>query len=125
LYSGQELPNNKRLQFFEKDVIDWNKNIELHSFYQSLFELKKSHPALAANASVEILPATGSLFVFKRKERKREVLCLLNFSNSEKNFQLEQASIQTGSFNLLDRDVKTSEDGSILLPPWSFALIAN
>ena len=30
VYSGQELPNKKRLKFFDKDVIEWKKNCELH-----------------------------------------------------------------------------------------------
>src|SRR5688572_5408859 len=30
LYSGQEMPNRKKLQFFEKDAIEWNGKYELH-----------------------------------------------------------------------------------------------
>ena len=40
IYSGQELPNHKRLKFFDKDQIDWNDKIVLHDFYKSLLELR-------------------------------------------------------------------------------------
>ena len=39
LYSGQELPNHKRLKFFEKDFIEWQPKILLHDFYKKLFHL--------------------------------------------------------------------------------------
>lgn len=32
IYSGQELPNKKRLKFFEKDTIEWNRKFELRIF---------------------------------------------------------------------------------------------
>jgi hypothetical protein len=33
IYSGQELPNKKRLKFFDKDQIDWDGNFELCQTY--------------------------------------------------------------------------------------------
>jgi len=46
LYSGQELPNHKRLAFFEKDPIQWDFPCELNDFYRILFDLKSKNPAL-------------------------------------------------------------------------------
>ncbi|MEG2333632.1 alpha-amylase family glycosyl hydrolase, partial [Chryseobacterium sp.] len=48
LYSGQELPNLKRLEFFEKDVISWNNEYKMAEFYKILLNLKSSNPALRA-----------------------------------------------------------------------------
>ena len=50
VYSGQEAFFEKRLQFFEKDPIDW-KDRPLEDFYQSLLHLHRSHPALAHGAA--------------------------------------------------------------------------
>ena len=36
IYSGQELPNKKRLNFFTKDQIDWTFPTEFHNFYKKL-----------------------------------------------------------------------------------------
>lgn len=41
IYSGQELPNRKRLPFFEKDVIEWTDIPELVSFYSTLLHYRK------------------------------------------------------------------------------------
>jgi hypothetical protein len=48
LYSGQELPNMKKLEFFEKDVIQWTGMYELQDFYKTLLNLHSDHPALRA-----------------------------------------------------------------------------
>ena len=46
VYSGQESFFEKRLQFFQKDPIDW-KDRPLEGFYRTLLHLRKTHPALA------------------------------------------------------------------------------
>ena len=52
IYSGQELPNMKRLKFFEKDAINWTgenaDNYRLHDFYKTLLNLHSNNPALRA-----------------------------------------------------------------------------
>ena len=46
IYSGQEMPNKKRLDFFDKDPIPWTGQFALHSFFKALLELRKRNPAL-------------------------------------------------------------------------------
>lgn len=46
IYSGQEIPNMKRLNFFNKDPLVWTDKNELHDFYKKLLELRKRNPAL-------------------------------------------------------------------------------
>ncbi len=41
IYSGQELPNNKRLRFFDKDAIEWTAQPALHDFYKTLLHFRK------------------------------------------------------------------------------------
>jgi len=48
IYNGQEAGLDKRLEFFEKDPIDW-KSSPWFGFYETLIDLKASHPALAPN----------------------------------------------------------------------------
>lgn len=85
IYSGQELPNKKRLQFFEKDTIGWTGNNELQDFYSTLLALHSSNPALRAgdsNARTVILKtsAPGKVLAFLRQNRGSEVLVVLNLS---------------------------------------------
>jgi alpha-amylase len=45
VYSGQELPNTKRLLFFDKDRIEWTASPKLHHFYKALLHLRKKYAA--------------------------------------------------------------------------------
>ena len=45
IYNGQEAGSDRRLLFFEKDLIDWRDH-ELGELYRRLFALKKEHRAL-------------------------------------------------------------------------------
>jgi glycosidase len=125
LYSGQELPNYKRLQFFEKNVIEWSENCELHSFYKSLFQLKKSHQALASDASIKIITASEKVLFFKRKKGESEVICVFNFSNSEKNIQIQDDMPLAGRNVFLGTEISLGADGVVQLAPWGFAVFAN
>ena len=69
IYSGQELPNKKRLKFFEKDSIDWSGNIELHDFYKTLLTLKSTNKALTGRRS-------GSSYANNITERRRTCFCV-------------------------------------------------
>lgn len=89
LYSGQELGNTKRIDFFDKDAIvagPWAA--ELTAFYQSLLKLKSTNLALlAGDAGVTTyrLKTTDDRHVlaFLRKKGEREVLVVLNFSDQK------------------------------------------
>jgi glycosidase len=84
IYSGQEAPNYKRLQFFEKDPIEWKEEAELAGFYQSLLQLRKTNPALAADAELRVLAADADrcLLVFQRSEAGKAVIVAMNFSST-------------------------------------------
>jgi glycosidase len=90
IYSGQELPNNKRLKFFDKDLIEWKENIELHSFYKTLLSLHHLHPALAAGSELFRLhtSADANVFAYLRKKEEKEVLVILNLSSNFVRFDL-------------------------------------
>lgn len=50
IYSGQEMPNKKRLKFFEKDLIGFSVNNELHDFYKTLLGLRKKNGGCQVNS---------------------------------------------------------------------------
>jgi glycosidase len=81
IYSGQELPNKKRLQFFNKDEIDWQPSLSLHGFYQTLLDVRKNSKAIQLGETF-ILPSENSqeLFAFLRKKDTEVVLVILNIS---------------------------------------------
>ena len=108
LYSGQELPNMKRLEFFEKDVINWNGNNQMASFYQTLLNLKSTNPALRggdSNVTTYLLKtsADDKILAYVRKNGKDEVLVVLNMTKEAVNFKIEDEQV-SGSFkNVFDQ----------------------
>ena len=97
IYSGQELPNLKRLKFFEKDEIQWTGKNRLHDFYKTLLGLHTTNPALRAGdpeTKTERLQAGDkqAIFAFRRKNGEKEVLVILNFSNSSVSFFLDSVN---------------------------------
>ena len=108
LYSGQELPNLKRLEFFEKDVINWNGKYEMADFYKTLLNLKSSNPALRggdANVSTFLLNTTANdkILAYIRKNGKNEVLVVLNFSKEPVNFIIQDENVSGDFKNVFDK----------------------
>jgi alpha-amylase len=85
IYSGQELPNHKRLLFFDKDVIEWTGEYARAPFYKTLLTLHKNNPALRAGdraVSTHLLQtnAAHAVMAYLRSNGDNEVLTILNFS---------------------------------------------
>jgi alpha-amylase len=93
IYSGQELPNMKRLKFFDKDPIEWKGKYELHDFYKTLLTIKKNNPALRAGdsaVSTQFFTTTAdkNILAFSRKNGDNEVLVVMNLSNTKTTFDI-------------------------------------
>lgn len=90
VYSGQELPNKKRLKFFDKDVIEWKKHLELHEFYKTLLHLHHDNPALNTDSDLFPLHTTSdaNVLAYLRKKDKNEVIVFLNLSDHAVRFNL-------------------------------------
>jgi hypothetical protein len=85
IYSGQELPNLKRLKFFDKDEIDWNGRFECKDFFTKLLLLRKRNKAMLAGdpqVKTRLLSTNDgqSLLSFLRSGYADEVLVILNLS---------------------------------------------
>ncbi len=85
LYNGQELPNRKKLEFFEKDPIAWTGKNELHDFYKTLLNLRSTNPALRGGdpEGVTYRLQTNhneSVLAYLRKNGNNEVLVVMNLS---------------------------------------------
>ncbi|MDQ6890865.1 MAG: alpha-amylase family glycosyl hydrolase, partial [Bacteroidota bacterium] len=85
IYSGQELPNKKRLKFFDKDPIEWDGNFELHDFYKTLLILHSANDALRAGdpdvlTKIVSHPDDHEIFSYLRKNGPHQVLVILNCS---------------------------------------------
>lgn len=98
LYSGQELPNLKRLNFFDKDQIEWVDHPKLHLFYKKLFSFRKSNKVFNAliidqQCFVVINSVDHHILSFIRKAHDFEALILINFSE----YNLQSVEVQIGN----------------------------
>jgi alpha-amylase len=131
IYSGQELPNMKRLQFFEKDVIDWKDNNELHSFYQTLLKLHSENAALNGDKTISPVlklstSANDKVLAYLRKNGSHEVVVLLNLSKETVDLDVTDSSVE-GNFKEIFS--KTGNDFSsnrkFKMEPWSYQVFVK
>ena len=126
IYSGQEMPNGKRLQFFEKDAIAWNGEYALHDFYKTLLELHKRNPALRTSD-----PAVSTCLIknedcktvlsYLHKNENDEVLVLLNLGNEKTNFAIKDHLIKGSYINVFNKkEYHLAADTIIEMQPWEF-----
>lgn len=101
IYSGQELPNKRRLKFFVKDPIRWG-TYDMAPFYTRLLQLRKSTPALAADASYKKLITANdvAIFAYLREKEGRKVAVILNLSNQPQSFTIKDEMIYGNPMNV-------------------------
>jgi len=103
LYSGQELPNLKRLKFFDKDQINWKPEVALHDFYKALLQLKTSNAAMHSGAGLLVLH-TGedyNILAYLLTKDASKVLVLLNLSPNDKiQFTVSNHKLEGAYYNL-------------------------
>jgi 1,4-alpha-glucan branching enzyme len=91
LYNGQEAGNPKRLQFFEKDPIEWREHPH-GELYRKLFALKKANTALwngewGARMVQVVNNAPTAVFSFVRMNERDKVFAVFNFSKESRAVQ--------------------------------------
>lgn len=129
IYNGQEVGFNRRLEFFEKDNIDWPSAESVHwltDLYEHLNALKESNPALFAQEKggemVEIANnMPQKVWSFKRVKGENEVHCVFNFSDEEVWVEFEDGVSGT-SFREFNIDEPSVGISAMKLKPWEFKL---
>jgi glycosidase len=99
IYSGQELPNQKRLAFFDKDPIDWSQGIQLQEHYKKLLTLRQQHPSLrggdeAVSTEWVTTKTNEPLLAFVRRNGERKVIVVLNFSAQPQVLDLSRSGLK-------------------------------
>lgn len=130
IYSGQEMPLTRRLQFFDKDPIEWNGKYELHNFYKTLLTLRKTNSALKAGddeaVPVRLLTNAGHfVFAFFRKKGENQLLVLLNLSNENKPLVHLGDSTAYGEYRNVfsGSQIVVNENTYFNLAPWDYLVL--
>jgi glycosidase len=88
IYGGQDAVVDRKLQFFEKDPIDW-KHFALQDFYAGMLQLKRAHPALAngeEGGALEWLPSNDNVVAFVRGRDDMRFRVLVNLTGKTNKF---------------------------------------
>jgi glycosidase len=97
IYSGQELPNKKRLLFFDKDQIEWDQNPALHDFYRTLIQMRKQYPAITQGATFNLPVSSNGAMAFLRYDAQDILLVGLNLTGQAQKIYLSHEHLD-GSF---------------------------
>jgi glycosidase len=130
IYNGQEAGNFKRLEFFERDPIEWRShpNGEL---YKSLFALKKANTALwnaQWGARMINVPNSAPLEVlsFVRQNERDKVFAVLNFSAQRQRVAFQER-LYRGKYldYFAERPVELGESFRLTLEPWDYRVFVK
>ncbi|MFU0799143.1 MAG: alpha-amylase family glycosyl hydrolase [Xylanivirga thermophila] len=129
IYSGQEAGLDKRLEFFEKDEIDWG-NLTMQDFYKNLITLKKENPALwngKDGGNIHIIESTDkNILAFVREKDKNKVVAIFNLSSNavtaDINFE-DYAGAYLSFF--LDEPFDLAKDQTLNLKSWEYIILTS
>lgn len=125
IYSGQELPNLKRLSFFDKDVIGWKDgNISLSSFYSTLLSLRKKNKAFHPKAKLAYLNVgfEDKIIAYLLSNEQDQVIALFNFSHTGRlKFSLSDERV-IGEYKNIFSGIEHCFDTTIPfeMQPWEY-----
>jgi len=116
VYSGQEIPNHKRLSFFEKDELAWSQQTKeptLHGFYKSLLSLRAQNDAVVFGQNQMLqTPYPNSIIGFIKKHQNNVVLVLLNISEHHRlAFEISHPLL-SGTFEQIFSGLRFSFSGN-------------
>ncbi len=122
MYTGQEIPLKRRLKFFVKDPIVWDK-YDMAPFYSTLLHLRKKNPALAANASYKKLVTANdeAIFAYIRENGKHKAVMILNLSKQPQSFTIKDSSIIGNPSNVFTGVKEKLNDTHVFsMEPWGY-----
>lgn len=93
VYSGQEAGNKERLEFFEKDTINWD-NYPLQEFYTQLYAVNKTENALwnghfGGDYKRLKVGSENRVFAFERNNGRSRVVTIVNLDSVPVNFNID------------------------------------
>lgn len=127
LYSGMEAGNYRRLNFFDKDCIEW-KDDKIAALYTRLAHLRMNNPALRSlqpKADFRLLTTTHDqdIFSFSRASDGAKVLVLINMSAKQVQFNFTGHSYQGEYIDLLSgMKMMLADEPCFTLGGWGYRI---
>jgi glycosidase len=129
IYNGQEVGFDRRLEFFEKDQIDW-KESEMTALYQRLIELKTKNEALwngRAGGDLDFyLTNNDDVIAFLRQKENSVVVTLINVSDSKQTVAVDFGSLTSKTYRFSDgQSVELTGTMEFELSAWGFEIFST
>jgi alpha-amylase len=123
IYSGQEEPVIRALEFFEKDPIGFEK-YQRAKFYKALLELRTKNSALAADATFTKVSVGDdkSVYAFTRQKGDDKILVILNLSAAEQEITVKDASLHGNPYNVFMYTNEPLTDQPWKIEPWGYVI---
>jgi len=127
IYNGQEAGNPRRLDFFDRDPIDWREH-SIGELYRRMIALKKRNSALWNGGwgapMIQIFNSVPSrVFSFVRANEKDRIFAVFNFSAATQRVTFED-SLYHGEYQDFSTGERATlgEDFELKMKPWSYRL---
>ncbi len=128
VYTGQEAALDRRLNFFEKDVIEW-KSFPMEEFYTKLLALKARNKALLNGTDKVTLQRhktndDKSLYAYRRiADANNEVFVALNMSDKKQILEVKDLEAIDYKNVFSGEKVSIKEGESIGMEPWGYLVL--
>ena len=130
IYNGQESGLNKRLEFFEKDPIEWKEH-KFVDLYKKLFHLKMNNTLLQnGERGAEIKKVNSSdnksIFAFTRSNDNATIFAIFNLSDETKTFTLYSENL-TGEYKdfFSGENEQLTQNPEFSLKPWYYKIFVK
>lgn len=128
IYSGQEAGLNKRLDFFEKDPIEWKED-KFSEIYKKFCNLKKENDALLSGEKggelsiLSVSKGDNNVFAFVRERNEEKIFSVINLSGKKVNFEIASDLIE-GTYDEFNSNEKAEFDSSasFILKAWEYKI---
>jgi cyclomaltodextrinase / maltogenic alpha-amylase / neopullulanase len=130
VYNGQEAGMDKRLEFFEKDSIDW-KESPFEELYTKLLNLKSENRALwngEKGGRLQRIPTDrdDSIFAFVRESDDDKVFVVLNLTGNALDFSIDDSRIDGGYTSLFSGELMRFSGGTAFsMNPWDYGVFVK
>ena len=129
VYSGQEEPLKRRLEFFKKDPIGF-KNYSYTDFYRTLLGIKKTNKALRngqdGGEATFWETNNDSVVAYSREKDGDRIVTVINLSPKKHSVELSTAGLE-GAYNNVFGSSTTSlsSNTNFNLKPWDYLVLSK
>ncbi len=129
IYTGQESILDKRIEFFEKDAVDW-KDYAYEDFFRMLLTIQEENMALwngAFGGERTRIESPEGTYAFVRKKNENEVIVAINITGETQQLSVPSWSSSTYTKYGVTEGVMDEENGTYEfdLPPHQWFILAT